>query len=327
MRIPVLGLVIVFTALSASAGAQDADNRLTLDLYLEYESVSGPRLSPDGQRVIYSRQWVDKVNDKRESSLWIMDVDGSRKRFLVEGSGARWSPSGDRIAFVAAGEPEGSQIFVRWMDAEGAITQITRVERGPGSLSWSPDGELIAFTMTVQEPNTWPIDIPEAPEGATWTKAPRVIERLDYRQDRQGFTDDLSRHLFVVPASGGTARQLTDGSWDHSGTAWTPDGRSLLFSSLRVDDADYQWRESEIYAVDLASGDIRALTTRRGPEQAPVVSPDGQQVAYTGYDWTRDTYITRKVYLMNIDGSNPRLASGAWDLRRRRPAAAHRPPS
>ena len=313
MRIPVLGLVIVFTALSASAGAQDADNRLTLDLYLEYEDVSGPRLSPDGQRVIYSRQWIDKVNDKRESSLWIMDVDGSRNRFLVEGSGARWSPSGDRIAFVADGEPEGSQVFVRWMDAEGAITQITRVERGPGSLSWSPDGELIAFTMTVQEANTWPIDIPNAPEGATWTKSPRVIERLDYRQDRQGFTDDLFRHLFVVPASGGTARQLTDGSWNHTGAAWTPDGRSLLFSSLRVDDADYQWRESEIYAIDLASGDIRQLTTRSGPDQAPVVSPDGQLVAYTGYDWTRDTYITRKVYLMNIDGSNPRLASGAWD--------------
>ena len=94
MRIPVFGLVVVFTLLSASAEAQDPDNRLTLDLYLEYESVSDPRLSPDGQQVIYSRQWIDKVNDRRESSLWIMDVDGSRNRFLVEGSGARWSPSG-----------------------------------------------------------------------------------------------------------------------------------------------------------------------------------------------------------------------------------------
>ena len=128
MRIPVFGLVVVFTVFSASAEAQDADNRLTLDLYLEYESVSDPRLSPDGQQVIYSRQWIDKVNDRRESSLWIMDADGSRNRFLVEGSGARWSPSGDRIAFVAEGEPKGSQVFVRWMDAEGAPTQITRVE-------------------------------------------------------------------------------------------------------------------------------------------------------------------------------------------------------
>ena len=313
MHIRNIGPAVLIALLPLSLNAQDADDRLTLGLYLEYESVSDPRLSPDGQQVIYTRQWIDKVNDRRESSLWIMDVDGSRNRFLTEGSGARWSPSGDRVAFVADGDSEGSQIFVRWMDAEGATTQVTRVERGPGSVSWSPDGEWIAFTMTVRERNTWPIEIPKAPDGATWTESPRVIERLDYRQDRQGFTDDLSRHLFIVPASGGTARQLTDGAWNHTGTAWTPDGHSLLFSSLRVDEADYQWRESEIYAVDVASGDIRQLTTRRGPDRDPVVSPDGQQVAYTGYDWTRDTYLTRKVYLMNLDGSNPRLVSGAWD--------------
>ena len=92
-----------------------------------------------------------------------MGADGSRNRFLVEDSGARWSPSGDRIAFVADGEPERSQIFVRWMDAEGATTRITRVERRPGSPSWSPDGEWIAFTMTVREQNTRPIEIPKAP--------------------------------------------------------------------------------------------------------------------------------------------------------------------
>ena len=313
MRIRALGLVAVLSLLPLSVGAQDANDRLTLDLYLEYESVSNPRLSPDGQQVIYTREWIDKVHDRRKSSLWIMGADGSRNRFLVEGSGARWSPSGDRIAFVADGEPEGSQIFVRWMDAEGAITQVTRVDRTPGRPSWSPDGESIAFTMTVRERNTWPIEMPTAPEGATWTKPPRIIERLDYRQDRQGFTDDLYRHLFVVPTSGGTARQLTDGNWDHAGAAWTPDGQSILFSSLRVDDADYAWRESEIYAVDVASGNIRQLTTRQGPDRGPVVSPDGQQVAYTGYDRTDDTYITSKIYLIHIDGSNPRLASGEWD--------------
>ena len=120
MRIWALGLVAVLSLLPLSAGAQEADDRLTLDLYLEYESVSNPRLSPEGQQVIYTREWIGKVHDTRKSSLWIMGADGSRNRFLVEGSGARWSPSGDRIAYVADGEPEGSQIFVRWMDAEGA---------------------------------------------------------------------------------------------------------------------------------------------------------------------------------------------------------------
>ena len=71
------------------------------------------------------------MNDRRESALWIMNADGSRNRFLVNGSGARWSPTGDRIAYVATGEPKGTQIFVRWMDAEGATSQLTRVDQSP----------------------------------------------------------------------------------------------------------------------------------------------------------------------------------------------------
>ena len=243
------------------------------------EGFANPRMSPDGAEIIYTRQWVDKVNDRRESSLWIMDADGSRNRYLVDGSAARWSPSGDRIAYTASGEPEGTQIFVRWMDDEGAMTQITRVEESPGDLAWSPDGTRVAFTMHVRRVNSWPIDMPSAPEGASWTAAPRIIERLDYRQDRVGFTDDRYRHLFVVPADGGTPRQLTDGDWDHSGAEWTPDGRSLLFTSLRVQDAEYQWRESEIYAVDVESGgSIRQLTTRHGPDGNPRSRPTASRL-------------------------------------------------
>jgi dipeptidyl aminopeptidase/acylaminoacyl peptidase len=105
---------------------QPRKDRLNLDLYYEMETVSEPQLSPDGSQIIYTRGWIDKVNDRRESSLWIMNADGSRNRFLTKGSGARWSPSGDRIAYTSQGEPKGSQIFVRWMDAEGATSQITR---------------------------------------------------------------------------------------------------------------------------------------------------------------------------------------------------------
>ena len=117
------------TDLSAAAVAK-AD-RLTLETFLEMETVSDPQLSPDGAQIIYTRGWIDKMNDKRESSLWIMNADGSKNRFLVRGSNARWSPTGDRIAYTAQGEPKGSQIFVRYMDAEGAISQITHVDQAP----------------------------------------------------------------------------------------------------------------------------------------------------------------------------------------------------
>ena len=117
---------------------EPANDRLTLDLYLEYETVSDPQISPDGTQIIYTRGWIDKQNDRRETSLWIMNADGSKNRFLVRGSSARWSPTGDRIIYTAQGEPRGSQIFVRYMDAEGATSQITRVERTPAPIGGAP---------------------------------------------------------------------------------------------------------------------------------------------------------------------------------------------
>src|ERR671923_1930621 len=126
--------------LSAAALVAQSNDRLTLDLYLEYETVSDPQISPDGSQIIYTRQFVDKQNDRRESALWIMNTDGSKNRFLVRGSNARWSPSGDRIAYTAQGDPKGNQIFVRYTDAEGATSQVTRVEQAPSALAWSPDG-------------------------------------------------------------------------------------------------------------------------------------------------------------------------------------------
>jgi dipeptidyl aminopeptidase/acylaminoacyl peptidase len=312
-------IACAFTFAGASpAGQQRADekprtDRLSLDTFLEMETVSDPQFSPDGSQIIYTRGWVDKMNDSRESALWIMNADGSRNRFLVKGSGARWSPNGDRIAYTATGEPRGSQIFVRWMDAEGATSQVTRVEQSPAGIAWSPDGTQLSFTALVEERNNWPIRMPKAPSGAKWTEAPRIVERLNYRRDRSGFTDNGFRHTFVVPAIGGTPRQLTSGNFDQAGSEWTPDGKSILFGGLRVEADDYQWRESEIYAVDVANGNIRQLTRRKGPDGNPSVSPDGKRIAYTGNDHSRDTWADSKLYVMNVDGSNPQLVSGNWD--------------
>ncbi|HEX9728184.1 MAG TPA: S9 family peptidase [Gemmatimonadales bacterium] len=299
-------LGIACAAVPALVAQDDARDRLTLGLYLEWERVADPQISPDGQQIVYTRMYVDKVNDRWDPSLWIMNADGSRNRFLTEGSSPRWSPDGTRIAFTRQGDPTGSQLFVRWMDAEGATSQITHVEESPSNIEWSPNGESIAFVMNVPSNETWRIRLPGRPEGAKWTGDPKIVTRLGYRRDRVGYIDDGYRHIFVVPASGGTPRQLTDGDWNHSGPTWTPDGGAILFSSLRVEDAVHVWRESEIYAVSVASGTIRQLTTRRGPDGSPVVSPNGQLVAYTGNDWSDDTYETSKLYVMGIDGSNPR---------------------
>ena len=264
LAVLLVGLFLTRDDVPAAQGAQDGARAVKSDrltLYLDMETVSEPQLAPDGSQIVYTRGWIDKVNDKRESALWIMNADGSRNRFLAKGSGARWSPSGDRIAFTTQGEPKGTQIFVRWMDAEGATSQITRVDQAPSAVAWSPDGKQLSFSMLVEERNTWPIKMPKAPAGAKWTEAPRIVEQLNYRRDRTGFTDNGYRHVFVVPASGGTPRQITSGNFDHAGTDWTPDGRSILFSGLRSENATYQWRESEPFGSSRSARD--PMATRR----------------------------------------------------------------
>ncbi len=320
-------VLLSLTVLAAPVGlrAQEtaSDTLLTVNHYLDWETVAEPRLSPDGAQIIYTRRWVNKLEDRWESALWIMNADGSKNRFLVKGANARWSPDGTRILYLADGEPKGSQVFVRWMDAEGATSQVTRVIEAPGSPEWSPDGRWIAFGMLVRDSEAWKISMPAAPEGAKWTPAPRVVDRLHYRQDRSGFMQDGYTHLFVVAADGGTPRALTSGPWNVGARfdmlagglslAWTPDGRTIVFDGYRDPDADWNYRDSHLYAVDVASGTIRQLTPRRGAWTEPVIAPDGRTVAFVGYDSTTKSYKADELFVIGLDGSGMRQLSGDFD--------------
>ncbi len=323
--LPVAVVLAAFAAAPAVAISQEtpSDTLLTVDHYLDYETVSGPSISPDGSRIIYTRRWVNTLEDKWESALWIMNADGSRNRFLTKGGGAVWSPDGTRIAYIAEGDPKGPEIFVRWVDAEGASSQITHLEESPQDVRWSPDGESVGFAMFVPKSDPWKIDMPSAPKEAKWTKAPRLVQSLHFRQDRRGFSDSGNIHLFVVPADGGTARQITSGDWSVGarfdalsgsvGWDWMPDGRTIVVDGMKDSTADMNYRSSNIYAVTVETGDVRRLTPSDGVWNSPVVSPDGKRIAFTGYPATRASYEAEALYVMDADGSDMRTVSGDLD--------------
>jgi dipeptidyl aminopeptidase/acylaminoacyl peptidase len=321
-------VALFLTALAAGSPARSAraqvaaGDHLTIDKYLNLESVADPVISPDGRRVVYTRRWVDPTEDRWASTLWLVDSDGRRNRQLRDGASARWSPDGTRILFVDDDEDGNPQVFVRWMDGEGAVTQVTRIAQTPRNPQWSPDGTRIAFAALVPSKSSWPIDLPSPPEGAKWTEAPRIIERTHFRADRRGFLADGNTHLFVVPAEGGSPRQITTGEWSVGGTGiglpggtafcWTPNGMEIVFSGV-TEDADTLYRQMHIHAVDLGSGDVRRITDRKGLWSGPRVAPDGRTVAFTGFEYTTQTYKASELWLADIAGGGMRALSPALD--------------
>ncbi|MEP2935168.1 MAG: S9 family peptidase [Gilvibacter sp.] len=310
-----LSITVLLLACFFVSTAQSKKNFEPLDVFaLEY--ANDPQISPDGTWVVYRRTGFDIMKDRSKGDLWLAKTDGSLHQKLIsrEGSGrqARWSPSGDRIAFVNSTD-EGSELFVWWQNSK-TTAKLTQLEKSPSNLSWSPDGKWIAFTMKVAQKPPVIAKLPAKPKDAKWAPAARITDRLKHEADGAGYIAPGFTHIFVVPSNGGAARQITSGNFNHSGSlSWTPDGNSILFSANRNDDWEYDFRNSEVYSVGVGNGVIKQLTTANGPDRSPKVSPDGKKVAYLGFVDKVQTYQVTQLRIMNIDGSDSKEISLDFD--------------
>lgn len=290
---------------------------VTPEMWMDWERVNGAQLSPNGEQVAYVRSRVDEMNDRWDSEIWLMNADGSKNRFLVKGRALRWSPNGDRIAFLAKAEDDTTQLFVRWMDDEGAVSQLTHVQDAPRIIRWSPDGRSIAFRARVPAASEWQIKIAAPPKGAKWQKNATVIDTMHYRQDRVGMIKGFD-HLFLVPAEGGTARQLTKGRWHTSARfsgmvnntpfVFTPDGSTIVFDGNGpAGDTNELEMSSHIHKLNIASGEITQLTQAKGFWAGPALSPNGATIVYGGKVDTKSTYGPDQVRAVSINGEEERV--------------------
>lgn len=282
----------------------------------QLEVASDPQVSPDGATVVYVRRSHDIMTDSTRSSIWSLNAKGGEHRPLLSSTkdaySPRWSPSGDRLAYLSNIEGK-TQLYVRWVDtAQTAL--ISNIASSPSSITWAPDGKHIAFTMSVKaDEKPFKVSMPAKPEGATWSAPFEYITKARYQADGRGILDPAYTHIFIVPADGGTARQLTSGSYHHSGSlSWSRDSQAIFFSANRNENWEYETAESDIYAVNLA-GEITQITQAPGSEDAPVVSPDGKLIAYAKRDDKKLAYRNRYLHVMNIDGSNDKNLSEAVD--------------
>ena len=194
------------------------------------EWASDPQISPDASQIIYRRNGFDIMKDNSKGNLWIINADGSSNRKLtsreVSESQARWSPKGDRIAFVSS-TGEGSELYMYWIKT-GQIAKLSQLDKSPGNIRWSPDGKQIAFTMFKAEKPPVVAKMPAKPKGAKWAKPARITDRLKHEADGRGYIPTGFTHIYIIPAEGGTPRQLTSDNYNHGGSlSFSPDGSNL----------------------------------------------------------------------------------------------------
>jgi dipeptidyl aminopeptidase/acylaminoacyl peptidase len=288
------------------------------------EYAAAPQVSPDVKSVIYERRSLDIMIDGTRTNLWQINLKNNLHSPLLSGKAQyyspRFSPDGSRLAYIS-NEQGDSQLYVRWL-ATGQTARVTNVNKSVSNISWSPSGKWLAFSMFKPKAKSGIFnEMPEKPKGANWAGTAKYIDQMNYRSDGRGFTPNGFHHIYVVPSEGGTPRQVSKGDYHHrSNIVWSQDGKSLFISG----DHHPQWQdrplESDIYRVDIKSGNTVNITNRSGPDNSPVLSPNGKRLAYLRINDKKLSSQNSDIYIMETDGKAVKNLTSSLD----RPISQHK---
>lgn len=317
--------VFALTALFAAAAPTLATPLPPASLHA-LQFVGDAQISPDGRRVVYVVTRSNAGKNRYDSDLWIVEEQKEPRPFVTatgDDMRPRWSPDGKRLAFVSTREGK-PQVYVLEMSG-GEAWRLTDETEGVNTFAWSPDGGRIAYlarqsqAKTDSAPRVMSASEIEA-EKAAAAGHPLITEQLFYRFDgTPGFTPEMRSQLLVVdvradrpPPTG----PLTDGRREPSEPAWSADGAWLIFSSLPNEGRHEIEADTELYRVRAdGNGKPEPLTSRHGPDDAPIVAHDAGLIAWTGHDISEPprSSASMHLYVMRPDGSERRELTTRFD--------------
>ena len=280
-------LILLFLATTTLA-----QHRMTFEDLAAVRRIGVPKVSPDGKWIAYDVSTINLDANARTSAIHLIAADGSgSKRQITDGvkqdESPEWSPDGKTIAYLSNRDGGAKQIWL-YDVASAKSTKLTNVAGGAASIKWIPDGSGLVFVSDVY-PECGVDPKCEEERTAAAEKAPtkaRIIDSLLYRHWNT-WQPETRAHIISVSRDGKRLRDLTPGAFDAppfsigGGNEFdvSPDSRELVYARNVEKDAARS-TNADLYAVPLAGGDAKAITTRTGADTSPVYSPDGRWIAY-----------------------------------------------
>jgi len=295
-----------------------AQRGITAEDYFAFETISDAHVSPDGKQVAYTVTTVDKAKNRRDSSIWVVAVDGrsAPRRLTAEGvnsTSPRWSPDGARLAFVSTratgatggtDDPPRAQIWVLAF-AGGEAQVLTHLKNGAGALQWSPDGKRMVVVS-----RSGPSDNVKAEDRKSDV---RHYTHISYKFNDTGWYDDKRSHLWVVDATKGEGKQITSGDdWNDTDPQWSPDSTRIAFVSDRTGKEYDDGENKDVWVISAEGGPLTKISDHEFADTMPRWSPDGKQIMFAGQTARRQF---PKLYVTpSAGGGKSTLASEETDL-------------
>jgi dipeptidyl aminopeptidase/acylaminoacyl peptidase len=294
-------LIVLLFAIPLYAQSVLTTDDLTLPV-----SLSEAKISPGGKTAVFivTRRFYETNNAKSE--LVLVDLETGQQKTLSAQQGItepEWSPTGDRISFLAESAKEGTQIFVLPIHMKEA-RQITHVKGGILHHTWSPDGTR--FALIAQEPSP------------TKTGPQRFNNAFEVGNNNYLTTEPAtSNHVAIVNIADGIVRQITPRGtivatdFSNSSLSWSMDGTKLainIYPSSRSGDNDL----GVVHLLDVGSGKSQPVTNLKDQMGPGVISQDGNQILFA---YPRDGVPANEseVYAVDINGGESKSISRSLD--------------
>jgi len=307
---------------SVSFALAQSPRGITPEDYFAFEFISDPNISPDGKLVAYVVTKIDRAQNRRNSSIWMVATDGSRGPWQFttapqNSNSPRWSPDGKSVAFLSSrpestaptsssAEQPRSQVWLLSM-AGGEAKRVTNLKNGASSFRWSPDGARLVVVSRIGPSDSRTGEAKDRSDV-------RHYKNSTYKFNDSGWFDDRRTHLWVVDVNSGNGKQITEGDdWNDSDPQWSPDGKRIAFVSNRTGKEYEENRNSDVWIVNAdGSGTLTKISDHEESDNQPRWSPDGKSIAFTGEVHERDH---PKIWLAPSSGGTASvLAANNLDL-------------